>query len=410
MSVMEYWVWLSTRPGVDSYTARLLLEAFGTPEAIWAAGRERLEETRLLQRGPGIESLMDKSLDGVKRLMDTCYQKGINLLSPDDTLYPALLRSIPAPPVVLYTKGRMPYLDERLSAAIIGTRKATAYGIAVSEKLGRQFAQAGAVVVSGMARGCDAAANRGALRAGGITIGVLGCGVDICYPPEYRRLMDDIIATGAVVSEYPPGTPPYGSNFPPRNRIISGIAQALVVTEAGIPSGTYITTTHALEQGRMVFAVPGNIDAPNSLGTNRMIKEGAVPLTCAWDLLSEYQDLLPHKLDEKEFKRPCLPVKKPSPAEQDGKKKPFRFPFGKRKAPEQEEEETKAVTPKTLPEDLDEVQKGVMLAVLYGANTMDAIILQSGRAAPEAMAAITRLEIRGLIEKSGGLIRAAGTK
>jgi DNA processing protein len=211
---------------------------------------------------------------------------GASALTIEEPEYPAALRNLPDPPPVLFVRGELCVADE-WAVAIVGTRRATPYGRQVAEYLGGALAEAGVTVVSGLARGIDGCAHRAALAAGGRTIAVLAHGLDTVYPPEHGRLAQDIAASGALVTEFPPGTRPDAPNFPRRNRILAGLAQATVVVEAGHTSGALITADLALEQGREVFAVPGNIFSPTNQGSNRLIKEGARPMTSPRDLLEE---------------------------------------------------------------------------------------------------------------------------
>lgn len=210
----------------------------------------------------------------------------------DDAGYPAPLRTIPSPPRTLYVRGRWRE-EDRISVAIVGARRASAYGVAVAEWLGRELARCGVTVVSGLARGIDAAAHRGALEGAGRTVAVLGCGLDVCYPPEHADLMSRIIDSGAVLSEFPPGTPPLRQHFPMRNRLISGLALGVVVVEGSEDSGALITADRALEQGREVFAVPGPIFARSSILPNRLLQQGARVVTKVEDILEELRLPLP---------------------------------------------------------------------------------------------------------------------
>ena len=221
----------------------------------------------------------DEDLKTIDRL-------GIHLLSFQDDKYPQNLLHTFNPPSFLYIRGKFKERD-RDAVAMVGTRRATIYGKMMVRKLARDLAKEGLTIVSGMARGVDTAAHLGALEAGGRTVAVLGCGVDVVYPPENRKLMTDIMESGAVISEFPLGTPPEGINFPRRNRIISGLSKGVVVVEAPLRSGALITADFALEEGREVFAVPGNINSPYSQGTNRLIKQGAKLVEDAQDILEE---------------------------------------------------------------------------------------------------------------------------
>jgi DNA processing protein len=210
--------------------------------------------------------------------------QGIKILTWEDAAYPQRLKEIEQPPPVLYMRGS--YLpDDLFAVAIVGTRRVTPYGRQITEELAAYLAANGITVISGLARGVDAIAHQVALRTGGRTIGVLGSGVDKIYPPEHRQLAERMMEQGAIVSDYAPGTPPDASNFPPRNRIVSGLALAVVVVEAGETSGALITAEFAAEQGREVFAVPGSILAPQSKGTNKLIQKGALPLLSINDLM-----------------------------------------------------------------------------------------------------------------------------
>lgn len=211
---------------------------------------------------------------------------GITVVQWDDPSYPAALRVIPVPPQTLYMRGSMQDGDRR-AVAIVGSRRASPYGIAVAEWLGRELARCGVTVVSGLARGVDAAGHRGALEGGGRTIAVLGCGVDVAYPPEHRQLMLQIVDAGAVISEFPPGTPPLKFHFPRRNRVISGLSLGVVVVEGREDSGAVITSDFALEQGREVFAVPGPIFTQGSALPHRLLQQGAKLVSRVEDILDE---------------------------------------------------------------------------------------------------------------------------
>jgi DNA processing protein len=239
--------------------------------------------------------------------LSDCAAKDVFVITVQDAAYPARLREIYNAPLLLYGKGAMPLFDDEAAVTVVGTRDRTPYGVQVAEELGYELAKQGAIVVSGLAKGIDAAAHRGALRAGGFTAAILGCGVDVVYPAENRRLYEDILATGVLLSEYPPGTRPEGWHFPERNRIMSGLSLATVVVEADRDSGALITARAALEQGRDVFAVPGPIHAPQSRGCNELIRDGAGLVTCGWDILQEYHNRFAHRLHPDKAVLPELP-------------------------------------------------------------------------------------------------------
>ena len=299
MSALKYWVWLAECRGVSNQAVLALLRHFGSPEDVFYADTGEILLTEGITREQA-KALEDHKLDKADKILADCQRLGLRILTIQDAEYPGRLQNIYDPPCLLYVKGRLPAIDETAAVAVVGTRDCTPYGVACAEKLGYGLASGGAVVVSGLAKGIDAAASRGALRAGGVTVGVVGNGLDVHYPYESRYLYEDIAAAGALLSEYPPGTEPAGNHFPARNRIISGLSLATLVVEAPERSGALITAETALEQGRDVFAVPGPIDAPASVGCNRLIRDGAGLVSDAWDILREYAGRFPEKLKQDE--------------------------------------------------------------------------------------------------------------
>ena len=297
MSALKYWVWLSECRGVSNQTRLALLRHFGSPEDVFYADAGELLLTEGITRDQ-VHALEDHKLDKADKVLADCQRLGLRILTIQDAEYPGRLQNIYDPPCLLYVKGRLPAFDEEAAVAVVGTRDCTPYGIACAEKLGYGLTGGGAVVVSGLAKGIDAAASRGALRAGGVTVGGVGNGLDVHDPYESRYLYEDIAAAGVLLSEYPPGTEAAGRHFPARNRIISGLSLATLVVEAPERSGALITAETALEQGRDVFAVPGPIDAPTSVGCNRLIRDGAGLVSDAWDILREYAGRFPDKLNQ----------------------------------------------------------------------------------------------------------------
>ena len=295
MSALKYWLWLTELPGLTNQTRLALLRHFPTPEDVYYADPEEVLLTEGITREQA-KLLEDKDCSGADRILADCQRLDLDILTIQDAGYPNRLRNIYDPPCLLYVRGRLPAFDDEASIAVVGTRDCTPYGVSCAEKLGYGLAAGGAVVVSGLARGVDSAALRGALRAGGAVTAVLGNGLDVIYPPENQYLYEDVAAAGALVSEYPPGTSPEAKHFPVRNRIMSGLCLGTLVVEAPARSGALITAGTALEQGRDVFAVPGPIDAPTSVGCNRLIRDGAGLVTDAWDILGEYEPRFPDKL------------------------------------------------------------------------------------------------------------------
>ncbi len=279
----QYWIGFNLVKGIGAVRFRALLDFFGDAAIAWDAPPDALREAGLSQKL--IENLQQvRSKVVLEQVWERIHTQGITVLTWDDEAYPRRLKEIEQPPPVLYARGEIALSDE-WAVAIVGTRRITPYGRQVTEEIARTLAHNGITIVSGLARGVDAVAHQTALAVGGRTLAVLGSGVDRVYPPEHNRLAEQIVSHGALLSDYSPGTPPEGPNFPPRNRIISGLSLAIVVTEAGLDSGALITATFAIEQGREIFAVPGNILAPQSKGANHLIQEGARPLLDPQDIL-----------------------------------------------------------------------------------------------------------------------------
>ena len=285
MDPLAYWVAFNRVRGIGPARLRALLDAFGTVEEAWNAPAEALRDAGVDRRSLAnlLQARTELDLD---RELQRLRSAGVDTLTWEDSRYPERLKSIGDPPPVLYVRGSLIPEDD-WAVAMVGTRQATTYGREAAHHLASDLARAGVTVVSGLARGIDAEAHRAALDAGGRTIAVLGSGVDVIYPWENHRLAEEVIARGALVSEYALGTMPEASNFPPRNRIISGLSRAVAVIEAGERSGALITADFAAEQGRDVFAVPGSIFYRSSQGTNRLIRDGARPLLSAEDILEE---------------------------------------------------------------------------------------------------------------------------
>ena len=326
MSALKYWVWLTTRKGLSGPCRHALLEHFGSPEEIYYAEPVDLRQVEGITADQ-LRDLENKSLDSALVILEECARKDIFLLTMQDALYPQRLKNIYDPPLLLYGKGAMPLFDEEAAVAVVGTRRCTPYGIRTAERFGFEMSKQGGLVVSGLARGIDAAAQGGALRAGALTAAVLGCGVDVVYPMENSRLYEDVASSGVLLAEYPPGTEPNGWHFPARNRILSGLCLATLVVEAPEKSGALITAATALEQGRDVYAVPGQLDAESSVGCNRLIREGAGLATESWDILREYYSRYPHKLHPDGEKLPPLP-KRSDVFYSERKNKPKAAPSG----------------------------------------------------------------------------------
>jgi len=281
-----YWLALSLIPGIGSTLMRRLLDRFNTPEAVFHAPMKELSKieglgekvAQEIRKGP-LEKVVERELSLLREV-------GGRVITLKDEEYPKRLRDIYDPPALLYVRGELKKEDE-FAISIVGSRKTTPYGRWFTEKVSQELARHGVTIVSGMARGIDSLAHWGAISGGGRTIAVLGCGVDVIYPSENRNLFAKIIDRGAILSEFPMGSPPEGGHFPRRNRIISGLSLGVVVVQASEKSGSLITAGYALEQGREVFAVPGNVGTESSRGTHRLIKEGAKLVESSEDILEE---------------------------------------------------------------------------------------------------------------------------
>ena len=388
--MLKYWVWLAELPRLKGPFRLALLRHFGSPEDIFFADREELLLAEDVPPGQA-ELALNRDLSAADRILADCQRLGQRILTIQDAEYPQRLRNIFDPPLVLYVKGRMPVMDEEAAIAVVGTRECTPYGTACGERLGRELAASGAVVVTGLARGVDSAAARGALRAGGTVVGVTGGGLDVVYPPENGDLYADVAATGVLLSEYPPGSPPDKAHFPVRNRIMSGLSVAALVVEAPERSGALITARLALEQGREVYAVPGPIDAPDSVGCNRLIRDGAGLAAEGWDILRDFQERFPEKL------RPArkLPAWTPLPTRR--RAEPRRKP---EPAPEPEKAPAlRAVSREGLTDD-----QIALLGVLEpeGPVQVDDLIESTGIPARRVSSALTMLEIDGCVRQHDG--------
>ncbi len=285
---MRDWIALNMTPGIGPRAAARLLERFGSAEAVYAAARVELELARL--KPEAVDSIIARDChERAAEELEKVRALGVDLLVLDDGVYPALLREINDPPLTLYVKGAWAECLDAPCVAIVGSRRCSTYGLNAAQMLARDLAKHGVTIVSGLARGIDAAAHKGALEAGGRTVAVIGTGIDEIYPRDHKKLATEIIDKGgAIVSEFPLQTPPVPQNFPYRNRVISGLSLGVLIVEAAENSGSLITARMAIEQNREVFSVPGNITSRNSFGTNYLIKGAGAKLVQQWqDVVSE---------------------------------------------------------------------------------------------------------------------------
>ncbi len=393
-----YWIWLAHRPGLSNRIKRQLMERFASAEDLYYAQEDAIAGIPGLTRDARA-SLGDKNLESARKILEDCSRKQIQLLTWQDGSYPARLRHIPDPPMVLYCKGQLPQMEDTAVIGIVGTRRASAYGLKTARQMGSQIAACGAVVVSGLAGGIDAMAMSGALAAGQQVVGVLGCGVDIVYPAANRKLFREVETAGCIFSEFPPGTPPLGSNFPRRNRIISGMGDGVLVVEAPERSGALITARLALEQGRDVFVVPGNIDQPGFAGSNQLLQDGAALVASGWEVLREYQSRYPDKLCQRileEEKLPEQPGKtEKSPQMPHLNKKLEKKPIDK--SPDRLYSDVNAMLRSLPPED-----QAILRALADGPRLADELTELTGLSAGIISVRLTMLEIKGAIDRLPG--------
>ena len=393
MSALQYWVWLSTRPHLTTACKCALLARFGSAEEVYYADPQALSLVETLGKEQ-LGALSDKSLDKALAILDRCARKDVFVLTLHDALYPQRLRNIFDPPLLLYGKGAMPSFDDEAAIAVVGTRGCSPYGLRSAEHFGYSLAREGALVVSGLARGIDASAHEGALRAGGITAAVLGCGPDIAYPAENARLYADILSSGVVLSEYPPGTEARSWHFPVRNRIISGLSVATLVVEAPEKSGALITAATALDQGREVFAVPGPIDARTSLGCNALLRDGAGLAAQSSDILGGYYLRFPHKLHPR-GDRPPLAEPPAGPEDTPRQEKPMQ---DKPRSPQP----AAPALPRRSGRELSDLELSLLRILddkipLLIDEAADRLQLPVG----QVLSAVTIMEIDGLIRREG---------
>ena len=302
-----YWVWLAQRAGQGSKLAVKLLSLFGDAAGVYDAEPESIDSVKEgeltgREREAAKRILSDKSLEEAEDILGRASGMGMKVLVQTDRDFPRGLLNLRDAPLVLYVLGRLPRLERELCVSVVGTRTMSDSGRKNAFAFGYGLAAGGVTVVSGMALGVDGMALCGAITAGGCAIAVLGSGADVIYPRDHENLYNVILSSGAIISEYPPGTRPVGYHFPVRNRIISGLSSATVIVEADFSSGALITARHALFQGRAVFSVPGDVSSPGSGGTNELIKGGAIVATEAEDILREYEFIFPQNVNLRSFR------------------------------------------------------------------------------------------------------------
>ena len=388
--MLLYWLWFHLLTGLTVSQKRALLEYFHDPEQLYRA-TESAYRTAVQLPEEGYTALSDKELKNARALAAECSQKRIGIVTIGDSGYPARLRQIPDAPLVLYYRGRLPNWEAYPAIGIVGTRKASGYGLQIAEKMGAQIAACGGMVVSGAADGIDSAAMKQALLQGGPVVGVLGFGADVVYPASSRKLFAQLEEKGCLISEYPPGTPGYKWNFPQRNRLISGISHGVLVVEAPERSGALITARHAMEQGREVFVVPGNINSDTSAGSNNLLREGATAVFEGYDILREYASRFPGQIRKTEPKEiPHIPEKV-----EDVPTKPAKKPIDNREVTQYSVLNSGAST-------LTEEEKTLLSHLTPKIEGVDEVIARSGMETAKALSVLTKLSLKGMVKHHPG--------
>jgi DNA processing protein len=362
---LKYWIALKSITGIGNVIFPALVDKFGSLPAVFAASVSDLKEIRGISSQSATAIVNFKDWNIINGELELLKKQKVSIITYQDELYPQKLLNVYDRPPFIYVLGNLSKDD--INIAIVGSRLASTYGKYTTERISRELALKGITVVSGMARGIDSAAHRGAITAHGRTIAILGSGLDVIYPPENKKLFADIIQNGAVISEFPLGTPPRSSNFPARNRVISGMSYGVVIVEAGEKSGSLITARLALEQGREVFAVPGSIDAAGSRGTHKLIKQGAKLIENTDDILEE---ILPQIERTTALKSPAVYVPEEIPVERL--------------------------------ESLNDVEQKIIDFVSQNRIHIDDLISHTGLTSADILSELTKMELKGIIQQHPG--------
>lgn len=395
MAELEYWLWLTTRKGLGAAGALTVIDHFITPERAYYGEREDYDALPLPPFAR--QSLLDKSMDGANKILGDCDRLGVRVMTFQDADYPQRLRQIGVPPVVLYIRGKTFRFDEEPAIGVVGMRRSTQAGRARAERFGMELAANGALVVSGIAEGIDCCAVRGALKGGGPAVSVLAGGVDVPFPWENRYLFEDVAAAGALISEYPPGTPHKGSHFNPRNRILSGLCVGVLAVECESTGGTMLTVNHALEQGREVYAVPVGLDEQCARGTNRLIRERKAKLAeRAEDILEDFVELFPAKLAALAPLSRSVAEARLSAPEED---KPV--PEAPKKA--ESAPSTRELIPREQQKSrFTDDELAILAAAARSALTADELVEKTQIPAKRVLSALTMLQVQGAVEERPG--------
>ena len=394
--MLVHWIWFAQLESLSQRQKALLLRRGLDPEDLFYAGKKELESRQDLD-GETVQALVNKDLTQAQHIADQCRKKQIGILTYRDAVYPSRLRNIEDAPAVLYYRGILPDFESQPVIAVVGTRKCTPYGIRTARSMGAQIAACGGLVISGAAAGIDTAAMEGALGTAAPVVGVLGCGVDVVYPRFNRKLYENVAAHGCLLSEYPPESKPDHWHFPQRNRIISGMSNGILVVEAPDRSGALITVRCGLEQGKDVYAVPGNIDAPTCAGSNALLQDGAKPVMSGWDVVSEY-----------EARYPNVVAKREAPLVTEAANAPVQAPI---QTPVAHTPDKKDIdNPKPLSysgmkeklSQLSEEERHVLSCLTCEPRLMDEIIAQAALPAAKVLSIMTVLSLKGLVTHHPG--------
>ncbi len=389
MSAIGFWLWLASETEVSPRSKAALVAHYGGAEAAFHAPvGEFFEIQGISQRDAAI--LEKRDMGRVDAILERCQSEDIRVIAINDAEYPLRLKSIFAPPTAIFVKGRLPNVDDVPAIAVVGTRRASPYGLKMGRSLAFEIAKCGAAVISGLTSGVDEAAARGALLAGGVCIGVLGTG----HGSRMSALERDISSGGALISEYPPGTKALRSFFRDRNRVASGLSAGVVVVEAPAESGALLFAAEAREQGREIFAVPGNADSEGSAGAIGLLKQGAKPVTCGWDVMEEFASMFPGKLGRSAA---LCPQEEP-PARSAAKRETAAEP---EKVIDKKKDSGYIDLTKQLAELSDEQLK-IIAAIDRGGSHIDDIIENTELSAAKVLSQLTILEIKGYIRRDSG--------
>ena len=408
--MLVHWIWLAQRKTLKDWQRYALLQHFSNPEAIFYAddfaGSIQLDANQ-------VEDLKDRDLYNAQMVLENCKRERIHVLTMQDAAYPARLKNISDPPMVLYYKGNLPDLDGLPVIGVVGTRHASAYGMKIAKRMGYQISICGGILVSGVAAGIDSMAMQGALSAGQSVVGVLGCGVDVVYPASARGLYADTERYGCLISEFPPGTPPHKWNFPRRNRIISGLSDGVLVVEAPAKSGALITARHAADQGRDVFVTPGTVDNSQCEGSNALLRDGAISVSNGWELMSEYEDRYPGKIRKARGgeKLTVYPEEMNQFAPDSGAKVAQRVATPGKMAKNAEKNTKKIIDKEENPPYSDgndkkpaltENEQALVRLLADGEQLVDDIIAASSLSPGLVLATLTMLEVKGVVKSLPG--------